>query len=157
MTSRRSEKATGATKKDGSNTRQISVERPASGGSTIVISGQHDISLTGLTVMGATGSQNAGIDVLDNSSDITIANGLISGNHSYGIDVIHQDLALAPDLTVTENVYLGHEQLERGWRGRLGVLARPAMGAEAAAPGPGFRTTRKTATARKTEAAAISP
>jgi simple sugar transport system ATP-binding protein len=51
--------------------------------------------------------------------------------HSHGIDVIHQDLALAPDLTVTENVYLGHEQLEPGWRGRLGVLARPAMGVQA--------------------------
>jgi len=51
--------------------------------------------------------------------------------HAHGIDVIHQDLALAPDLSVTENVYLGHEQLEGGWRGRLGVLARPAMGAQA--------------------------
>jgi simple sugar transport system ATP-binding protein len=51
--------------------------------------------------------------------------------HSYGIDVIHQDLALAPDLTVTENVYLGHERLEAGWRGRVGVLARSAMGVDA--------------------------
>jgi ABC-type sugar transport system ATPase subunit len=51
--------------------------------------------------------------------------------HAHGIDVIHQDLALAPDLTVTENVYLGHEQLESGWRGRFGVLARTAMGAHA--------------------------
>jgi simple sugar transport system ATP-binding protein len=49
--------------------------------------------------------------------------------HDHGIDVIHQDLALAPDLTVTENVFLGHEQLEGGWRGRVGVLARGAMGA----------------------------
>jgi ABC-type sugar transport system ATPase subunit len=49
--------------------------------------------------------------------------------HGHGIEVIHQDLALAPDLTVSENVYLGHEQLERGWRGRVGVLARTAMGA----------------------------
>jgi simple sugar transport system ATP-binding protein len=48
--------------------------------------------------------------------------------HDYGIEVIHQDLALAPDLTVTENVYLGHEQLESGWRGRVGVLARSVMG-----------------------------
>jgi simple sugar transport system ATP-binding protein len=49
--------------------------------------------------------------------------------HEHGIEVIHQDLALAPDLSVSENVYLGHEQLERGWRGRVGVLARTAMGA----------------------------
>jgi ABC-type sugar transport system ATPase subunit len=48
--------------------------------------------------------------------------------HSRGIDVIHQDLALAPDLTVTENVYLGHEEFLAGWRGRAGVLARGRMG-----------------------------
>ena len=48
--------------------------------------------------------------------------------HSRGIDVIHQDLALAPDLTVTENVYLGHEEFVGGWRGRVGVLARGRMG-----------------------------
>jgi simple sugar transport system ATP-binding protein len=48
--------------------------------------------------------------------------------HARGIDVIHQDLALAPDLTVTENVYLGHEELYPGWRGRAGVLARGRMG-----------------------------
>lgn len=48
--------------------------------------------------------------------------------HEHGIDVIHQDLALAPDLTVAENVFLGHEQFEGGWRGRVGVLARGAMG-----------------------------
>ncbi len=48
--------------------------------------------------------------------------------HSRGIDVIHQDLALAPDLTVTENVYLGHEELFGGWRSAFGVLARRRMG-----------------------------
>jgi simple sugar transport system ATP-binding protein len=56
--------------------------------------------------------------------------GSIRDAHRYGIDVIHQDLALAPDLSVTENVYLGHEQLESGWRGRVGVLARTAMGTQ---------------------------
>ena len=54
--------------------------RPASGGSTIIISGQRDVDLTGLVVTGATGSQNAGIDVLDNWSGLTIANGRITGN-----------------------------------------------------------------------------
>jgi ABC-type sugar transport system ATPase subunit len=46
-----------------------------------------------------------------------------------GIDVIHQDLALAPDLSVLENVYLGHEELHGGWRRHLGILARGRMAA----------------------------
>ena len=46
-----------------------------------------------------------------------------------GIDVIHQDLALAPDLSVLENVYLGHEEFHGGWRRHLGVLARGRMAA----------------------------
>jgi ABC-type sugar transport system ATPase subunit len=53
--------------------------------------------------------------------------------HDRGIDVIHQDLALAPDLTVTENVYLGHEESPPDWRRRFGVLARGRMGEQAAA------------------------
>jgi simple sugar transport system ATP-binding protein len=48
--------------------------------------------------------------------------------HARGIDVIHQDLALAPDLSVAENVYLGHERLFAGWRGLVGGLARGRMG-----------------------------
>jgi simple sugar transport system ATP-binding protein len=41
-----------------------------------------------------------------------------------GITVVHQDLALAPDLTVLENMFLGHE-LTRG--GPLRILDRKAM------------------------------
>src|SRR5204863_8607656 len=47
----------------------------------------------------------------------------------YGITTAHQDLALAPDLTVLENMFLGRELLARGWRRRLGVLSRGAMAA----------------------------
>jgi simple sugar transport system ATP-binding protein len=53
--------------------------------------------------------------------------------HERGIDVIHQDLALAPDLSVTENIYLGHEQFPPDWRRWFGVLARGRMGEQAAA------------------------
>lgn len=44
-----------------------------------------------------------------------------------GIDVIHQDLALAPDLTLAENMFLGHEEYVSGWRRFAGVLARNKM------------------------------
>jgi ABC-type sugar transport system ATPase subunit len=47
--------------------------------------------------------------------------------HRLGIQTVYQDLALAPDLTISENVFLGSEALLDGWRGRLGFLARRDM------------------------------
>lgn len=43
-----------------------------------------------------------------------------------GIETVFQDLALAPDLSVSDNLFIGREQLARhfGW---LGWLDRPAM------------------------------
>lgn len=46
---------------------------------------------------------------------------------SLGIDVVFQDLALAPDLTVAENMFLGHELYRRRRPRVLGVLDRRAM------------------------------
>jgi simple sugar transport system ATP-binding protein len=48
-----------------------------------------------------------------------------------GVEVVYQDLALAPDLSVLESIYLGQEVLAGGWRGRLGVLSRRSMGEQA--------------------------
>jgi len=48
-----------------------------------------------------------------------------------GIQTIYQDLALAPDLSVLDNVFLGRELVQPGWRGKLGVLARSQMQREA--------------------------
>jgi simple sugar transport system ATP-binding protein len=44
-----------------------------------------------------------------------------------GVDAVHQDLALAPDLSVVDNMFLGHETMARGLKGRLGALARKDM------------------------------
>jgi simple sugar transport system ATP-binding protein len=44
-----------------------------------------------------------------------------------GVDCVHQDLALPPDLSVVDTMYLGHEVLRRGLAGRIGVLARRQM------------------------------
>jgi simple sugar transport system ATP-binding protein len=44
-----------------------------------------------------------------------------------GITVVHQDLALAPDLTVLENMFLGHEVVRGGILGPFGFLARRQM------------------------------
>jgi simple sugar transport system ATP-binding protein len=51
----------------------------------------------------------------------------------HGITSAHQDLALAPDLSVLENMFLGREILRGGWRGWLGMVARGAMAAKSEA------------------------
>ena len=48
----------------------------------------------------------------------------------YGITAVHQDLALAPDLTVLENMFLGREVARPGIRGKIGMIARGAMARE---------------------------
>jgi simple sugar transport system ATP-binding protein len=44
-----------------------------------------------------------------------------------GIECVHQDLALAPDLSVVDNMFLGNEKLSRGLLGKIGVLDRKDM------------------------------
>jgi simple sugar transport system ATP-binding protein len=44
-----------------------------------------------------------------------------------GIETVHQDLSLAPDLDGAANLYLGREQLRPGLLGRLGVLDKRSM------------------------------
>jgi len=45
----------------------------------------------------------------------------------HGIDAVHQDLALAPELSVVDNMFLGHELLVDSLPGRLGTLNRRRM------------------------------
>ena len=47
-----------------------------------------------------------------------------------GITTIHQELALAPDLTVIENIFLGRELRKRLFGWRTGLLDRRAMSAK---------------------------
>jgi ABC-type sugar transport system ATPase subunit len=51
--------------------------------------------------------------------------------HGRGIETVYQDLALAPHLSVAQNVFLGHELSSPGIWGRLGALAKRRMGKEA--------------------------
>ena len=44
-----------------------------------------------------------------------------------GITTVHQDLALAPDLSVLENMFLGREVLVDGWRRHLAIISRREM------------------------------
>src|ERR1700683_1554348 len=43
--------------------------------------------------------------------------------HALGIETVYQDLALAPHLTVAQNVFLGHEVVLPRIGGKLGLLA----------------------------------
>lgn len=49
-----------------------------------------------------------------------------------GVDTVHQDLAMAPDLSVVDNMFFGSERSRRGVLGALGVLDRRAMEEETA-------------------------
>jgi simple sugar transport system ATP-binding protein len=44
-----------------------------------------------------------------------------------GIETVYQDLALAPDLESSANLFLGREELRGGLLGRLGFVDKPAM------------------------------
>jgi simple sugar transport system ATP-binding protein len=48
-----------------------------------------------------------------------------------GIEVVYQDLALANELSVAENIFLGREMKRSGLMGRLGAMDRKAMYASA--------------------------
>ena len=50
-----------------------------------------------------------------------------------GIEVVYQDLALATELSVVENIFLGRERRRVGFLGRAGVLDRTSMARDARA------------------------
>lgn len=47
--------------------------------------------------------------------------------HELGVHTVYQDLALAPHLSVADNLFLGREPVRGGWRGLLGELDRRRM------------------------------
>lgn len=51
--------------------------------------------------------------------------------HTLGIEAVYQDLALAPDLSVEESIFLGHEPTVPGWRRWIGWLDKGDMAREA--------------------------
>jgi len=55
----------------------------------------------------------------------------IRAAHALGVQTVYQDLALAPDLSVPDNIFLGVEELRDGPLRRFGVLARRRMAADA--------------------------
>jgi len=67
--------------------------------------------------------------IIINDESVTLTS--VRDAQALGVDTVHQDLALAPDLSVIENMYLGHEQLKPGLLGRLGAVDRADMAQKA--------------------------
>lgn len=51
---------------------------------------------------------------------------------AHGIATVYQDLALAPELTPFENLFLGREEMRSGLLGKFGFVDRPSMRRKAA-------------------------
>ncbi len=51
----------------------------------------------------------------------------INHAHKIGVFTVYQDLSLAPDLPVSDNLFLGREIMRNGFLGKLGVLDRKTM------------------------------
>ncbi len=47
--------------------------------------------------------------------------------HALGVHTVYQDLALAPHLSVSDNLFLGREEIRPGWRRFLGEVDRRHM------------------------------
>lgn len=52
-------------------------------------------------------------------------------SRAMGIEVVYQDLALATELSISDNIFLGREIRRSGWVGRLGALDRKRMSQDA--------------------------
>ena len=51
----------------------------------------------------------------------------INHAHQIGVFTVYQDLSLAPDLSVSDNLFLGREIMRPGFLGHMGVLDRKSM------------------------------
>jgi len=96
-------------------------------------------------VVGLVGDNGAGkstlVKILSGAQRPTEGRILVDGQEAHfhspresrqrGIEVVYQDLALATELSVAENIFLGREPRQSGVLGRLRVLDRARMMAEA--------------------------
>jgi simple sugar transport system ATP-binding protein len=69
--------------------------------------------------------QPDGGEIRFEGGEVAIANPIAA--RQLGIETVYQDLALAPDLESSANLFLGREDLRPGILGRLGFLDKAAM------------------------------
>ena len=75
------------------------------------------------TLLGIVTPDNGKVVVGD--ADVKLAS--VRDGQSLGVEAVYQDLALAPELSVVDNMFLGHETLRDGLAGKFGILNRNHM------------------------------
>lgn len=78
-----------------------------------------------LNIMAGAHQQTSGQLLVDGETDVRMRSPLDARRH--GIETVYQDLALAPDLTIASNMFLGREPVRGGLLGRLGVVDKKKM------------------------------
>ena len=98
-------------------------------GEIVALIGDNGAGKSTLVKMLSGASRPDGGEIRLDGELVTLSNPLEA--QRLGIETVYQDLALAPDLDGSANLYLGRELRRQGWLGHLGVLDNKAMRAGA--------------------------
>jgi simple sugar transport system ATP-binding protein len=94
-------------------------------GEIVALLGDNGAGKSTLTKMIA-GSYGADLgDILFEGKKVSIGSTVAA--RALGIEIVYQDLALAPDMDAAANLFLGREVVRPGVLGWIGVLDRPTM------------------------------
>ncbi|MFM0275338.1 sugar ABC transporter ATP-binding protein [Paraburkholderia aspalathi] len=99
-----------------------SVELRAWGGEVLALMGENGAGKSTLMkILSGAYEADSGSEILIDGQPVTIGDPQEAKNH--GISIIYQELSLAPNLTVAENIYLGREVSARGMANRKAMYA----------------------------------
>jgi ribose transport system ATP-binding protein len=98
------------------------VDLRAWGGEVLALMGENGAGKSTLMkILSGAYEADAGSEILIDGKPVTIGDPLEAKKH--GVSIIYQELSLAPNLTVAENIYLGREIVTRGMANRRAMYA----------------------------------